>query len=145
MKYLLTKETAIRHLKELFFDPTKDALTLDEVYVAGKKTPGNKKHKSWFKNELAYLRQYQFIEADMGTKNGLPIILGIHLTQQGKIALKRIPGQLTVPVQEAIITKETKSNNSQVEVIAQVMTRLKQENQNQRIVYKITEGTISIE
>ncbi len=155
-KYLLTQDTTIKHLKPLFPDAAKNTITLQEMYVnGGRNLAEEKKNRTWYKNQMMYLRQHGFVEAIKKKKNGKDVVIGLELTERGKIALGRIQGELK-PLQEnhTLVQKneaqekhEVKKTNEipQVEVVIQVMTRLKSDNPNQKIVYDINGGTVSIQ
>jgi hypothetical protein len=98
MKFILTQSTAIKHLVNLFADSSKDSLTMEEAFIMGKRNLDEKeKNKIWFKNQLAYLKQHNFVKPTYIKKDGVDVVRGIELTEQGKIALKRITGQLNTP------------------------------------------------
>ena len=142
MRYIITRQAALSHLKKLFSGSSKNALTLDEAYIAAERNLNEKEsNKLWVRNEISKLRQHGLITTRLGRKDGKQKITHIELTEQGKIALNRTEGQLSIPEMK---TEAKNGKNHEVDV-TQLITKLSQNNPNRKITYNINGGTISLE
>lgn len=138
MKFIISQNAAIDHLKKIFLNSPSDTITPEEAYVAsGRDLTDKAGNKLWIRNEISKLRQHGLITTRLGKKNKRQQITHIELTEQGRIALNRAEGKLSTSV--------TKNGKSQETNIAQLITKLTQDNPNRKIVYNIGEGTISLQ
>lgn len=147
MRYIITQQAAISHLKKLFSGSSKNAISLSEAYIATERNLNEaESNKQWIRNEVSKLKQHGFIKTRLGKHNGKQMITHLELTEQGKVVLNRADGQLSIPEVKTEAKTEVKNGNGHQQAdVTQLITKLSQDNPNRKITYDINGGTISLE
>jgi hypothetical protein len=141
----------LQYLQKIFGQTQDDVITLDEAYKAG----GVLNHdarvkKMWIIMKLRTFNKYNLVEP-INVANNLPE--KIKLTESGKIALKRIPGDIDAvfseknsnPHANGNITGNVTEANDEVKQIVALLTELKSANPDNKVFYKVTDKVISVE
>lgn len=137
-KFILSQETALKHLKKLFSNYPSDAITIEEAYKAeGRDLRNTKANKIWLGNEVIKLKQHGLITTRLGTKDNRRRITHLELTERGRIVLNRAKGKLDSP--------EIKNGKNQETDVIHLITQLGKANPKRKVVYSISEGTISLQ
>jgi hypothetical protein len=140
---MVSRQTAVNHLKILFSDPSKEEITAEEMFAAGNRSGGdNPKNRMWLRHEMWIFREYGLAEAVLAaTTNGV-YIASVRLTEEGKRALRE-PDAWPRPGLGA-----PRSRKASMPSVAELMDQLAawQETHGQEIVVDIPTavGTVSV-
>ncbi len=127
---MISRETTIMHLKQLFKDSLVDTISIEDALKAGNRESVSKKQKrGWIKNRLYYFKYYNLADAIYAKVNNSDTTSGIQLTEEGKRIVRGVAAT-TLQNNHISIGKESTvktQNKISLEDILKAMPRLKEE------------------
>ena len=131
----------LKHLKRLFGKTQADTITLEEAErAAGFDPRWPLVTKMWLAKRMNEFQQYELVQLLYDSD-----IQKIRLTEKGKIAMGRMPGDI-----EAIFSKKDNDQSSDrrgvsIDEIVDIMTKLSEAHPNNTVIYDIKENIITLQ
>jgi hypothetical protein len=131
--------TGLSYIRKFFSNVPSDIASLHEIYTSyGLSLEEKDKNRKWLANKQGPLIRLGFIEPKYKGRS----LVGLKLTELGKRYLGRSgAGVPPTPIETAFSQNDTKQQSD----ITQLITKLTQSNPNRKIIYSISDGTISLQ